>query len=770
MQRKRFLGYKADIVWGLIFIICSLTLAFLLSTPAYSEDSIVWEKDDDLKSTGLSSITYGNSIYVAVGTEGVIKTSVDAVTWTSRASGVTENLYSVVWNGKLFVVGGLNSTILTSSDGITWVKRELGALKYQYTINNIIWDGNQFIATGGYASLGIILTSPDGITWTTRISETKGWVDKMAYNENIYVTVGYEGTIYTSTDTINWIPVHYDSIKEAFLYDIIWNGKLFAAVTTDGQVITSLDGKQWTSAKVCNGGLYSILWDNNQFVVYGREQVYVSTDAINWTIAATKKHIPFSSMIYHNGQYIAVSGANIMTSSDGVNWLSHTLGLMENLCGVAYNGSTFIMVGSSGTILSSADGNRWTSIDSGISGYLLDVLWNGEKFIAVGKSGLMIVSSDGMKWSQIPLATNKDIYKIISNGKILLGVGNSGVVIKSTDGLTWDVGSVKEDRYISFTDVIWNGTQFIAAGTSRIGKPYGLIATSFDGTDWIIKRVENSFEFYSIAWDGSKYIVAGDRLYTSKDTDTWENLSQTAMNDFSSIVWNGKMFVAVGLDSFGMILSSEDGTNWISHNSGTYSRLNKVAFLGNKFIVAGDYGNILTGTLAAPVKELPSFSGYVQPDISGLKDNDTLKEGFKVEVEGTDLWTVTNEKGYFSIPTISLDPFTQYTVKISKQGYLSLTTGYFAGGNYLYSTGKSPLTMWGGDIPINGVQDGAINMADIMEMAKYFNASTKDTSFKEYCDLNMDGAINMGDVVVIARLFNKTIKDYSSVELIKTPI
>ncbi len=174
--------------------------------------------------------------------------------------------------------------------------------------------------------------------------------------------------------------------------------------------------------------------------------------------------------------------------------------------------------------------------------------------------------------------------------------------------------------------------------------------------------------------------------------------------------------------------------------------------------------------MAASVNELPSFSGCVQPDIPGLEDSNALKAGFKVEVEGTELWTLTNEKGYFSIPTISLDPFTQYTVKISKQGYLSLTTGYLSGGNYLYSTGKSPITIWGGDIPVNGVQDGAINMADIMEMAKYFNTTTKDARFNKYCDLNMDGVINMSDVVIIARLFNNTIEDYSHVELIKTQI
>jgi len=53
--------------------------------------------------------------------------------------------------------------------------------------------------------------------------------------------------------------------------------------------------------------------------------------------------------------------------------------------------------------------------------------------------------------------------------------------------------------------------------------------------------------------------------------------------------------------------------------------------------------------------------------------------------------------------------------------------------------------------------DGAINMADLMILARYFNTSEGDGKYVESADLNNDGAINMLDVMNIARMFNVVI-------------
>ena len=48
--------------------------------------------------------------------------------------------------------------------------------------------------------------------------------------------------------------------------------------------------------------------------------------------------------------------------------------------------------------------------------------------------------------------------------------------------------------------------------------------------------------------------------------------------------------------------------------------------------------------------------------------------------------------------------------------------------------------------------DGAVNMADVMIIAAYFNTITSESSKK--CDLNRDGSINMADVLILALKFN----------------
>lgn len=73
----------------------------------------------------------------------------------------------------------------------------------------------------------------------------------------------------------------------------------------------------------------------------------------------------------------------------------------------------------------------------------------------------------------------------------------------------------------------------------------------------------------------------------------------------------------------------------------------------------------------------------------------------------------------------------------------------------------SPVKMWAGDISIQGVQDGAINIADIMEVTKSFNSSEGDGIYNANCDLNGDKTVNISDIMIVVANFNKTSMDYT---------
>ena len=151
-----------------------------------------------------------------------------------------------------------------------------------------------------------------------------------------------------------------------------------------------------------------------------------------------------------------------------------------------------------------------------------------------------------------------------------------------------------------------------------------------------------------------------------------------------------------------------------------------------------------------------TVSGYVYSELENNYASDvSFNEGFKVELCGTDLSALTDKNGYFEIKDV---PVGNYTLKITKSNYLTREIKDFTvEKDEQLST---PTILWIGDMEIDGEQDGAINMEDIMEVCKAFNSVRGDARYKETLDLNRDNAINLEDVMIIAKHFNKTSADY----------
>ena len=76
--------------------------------------------------------------------------------------------------------------------------------------------------------------------------------------------------------------------------------------------------------------------------------------------------------------------------------------------------------------------------------------------------------------------------------------------------------------------------------------------------------------YSSMVWDGEKFVAVGDEglISTSSDGLHWIERNSGLEDDFWSIAWNGELFVAVGSSNLGMnsnrriILTSPDGINW----------------------------------------------------------------------------------------------------------------------------------------------------------------------------------------------------------------
>ena len=125
-----------------------------------------------------------------------------------------------------------------------------------------------------------------------------------------------------------------------------------------------------------------------------------------------------------------------------------------------------------------------------------------------------------------------------------------------------------------------------------------------------------------------------------------------------------------------------------------------------------------------------------------------------------------DSNGYFKIDNIPAGINTN--IQIKKPGYLQreirdvlIDTDIRAG------TSDKPVLLWPGDMETNKPQDNAINLIDIMELAKHFNSLNGEPRYISQCDFNNDSTVNMSDILIAAKNFNKATNDYPACTLDK---
>ena len=111
--------------------------------------------------TSIRSVAYGNSLWVAGGSTGQIRTSTDAITWTTQTSNFgASHINSVAYGNSLWVAGGLTGQIRSSTDAITWTTRtsnfgssivNYGAVTTEVNASSKVW--NVFINGVAYKIL-----------------------------------------------------------------------------------------------------------------------------------------------------------------------------------------------------------------------------------------------------------------------------------------------------------------------------------------------------------------------------------------------------------------------------------------------------------------------------------------------------------------------------------------------------------------------------------------------------------------------------------------
>lgn len=281
-----------------------------------SSDGITWERQkDSIDVLNFSDkyITYIDELkmYIMLCGAKIVRSS-DGLNWTNCNTPSVFELKQLIFIkelGKLFAVG--YSSILSSTDGINWTKTDLTS-GYYYSIayssksnyfvisgssgtykstdgenwtkvaNNIFFcilynnENDTFIA-GEYDQK--LYSSSDGETWELNYSNTTNHytIYSLSYSKSArkFIAVGGDtqgvgethgaGIILISDDGINWGRLDFYVDKCILFVDYVDYYGFFIATGERGLLLTSIDGKTWTSRN------NSILWDSFQSVAFSKD-------------------------------------------------------------------------------------------------------------------------------------------------------------------------------------------------------------------------------------------------------------------------------------------------------------------------------------------------------------------------------------------------------------------------------------------------------------------------------------------------------------------
>ncbi|MVM29138.1 T9SS type A sorting domain-containing protein [Spirosoma sp. HMF4905] len=210
-------------------------------------------------------VTFGKGLFVAVGEDANIQTSVDGKVWENQKILLGRTLKGIAYGGGLFVAVGYNGVILFSSDGKTWLKNNSVSATYHYM--GITYANGQFVAVGAQ---GVIATSTDAMSWTFRNSGTTYQLNSVTYGNGKWIAAGYNSTFVNSTDGLHWSSSQLTS--ELHANHITYANGQFVMVGLDGKVFTTSNNVLWLSPNAnTTHHLNGLAYGNGLFVAVGNQ-------------------------------------------------------------------------------------------------------------------------------------------------------------------------------------------------------------------------------------------------------------------------------------------------------------------------------------------------------------------------------------------------------------------------------------------------------------------------------------------------------------------
>ncbi len=292
---------------------------------------------------------------------------------------------------------------------------------------SVVFTGSEWVAVGHNP---YVATSTNGTTWSEHAAPDGSWQTE-AYGDGTLVALSSangSSNEMVSTNGVSWTA---EPGPPGEWTGLTYGGGRFVAVGSNGRIVTSTDGTNWTTTFSRRMDSFtSVAFGNGRYVAVDGAQgdTLVSVDATHWAFfTPPTAQLRWGAVTYGDGNFVEFDSSgtgDVATSVMGFTWTLQRYTPAQAIDGATFGCGSFVAVGtptaSSNNFVSSDSGATWSALPVPVDATAMwtSVAYGSHKFVAVDDAGSVAWSRTTANCSQVPPTAPQQVSGNIHNGEV----------------------------------------------------------------------------------------------------------------------------------------------------------------------------------------------------------------------------------------------------------------------------------------------------------------------------------------------------------------
>lgn len=257
-----------------------------------------------------------------------------------------------------------------------------------YQLNDIATNGSVYVAC---TSNGKILVSTNNLQSWTEYSIHTGTdqLTAVTYVHNLFYTVSYEGTLYSSPDGINW--TQQTQKLDAGVNNLKPVNNYLVAVSAIGKVSAMNQNKVWSYSVISGDAinLSDIVFDGTYYYLSGNRKIYRSTNLTTWVEFKSVEEANISCLYLSDNKLLCGgSPAHLYTYDFNTSaWTGYDFNTAGTITGISKIGNEFFIVGTNNNTFRTTNLQNFEQLTTDTQNIV--IFQSIKQDIAVGSNGVI---------------------------------------------------------------------------------------------------------------------------------------------------------------------------------------------------------------------------------------------------------------------------------------------------------------------------------------------------------------------------------------------